>query len=143
MAGKRKALTETPTPDAAKRQRVDDDLKSPSSQTPSARTLTADDRAKLVLWLDKQSEKTSGIPFPITYAPSTPAPKKGRSRKSIQKSRSTSEQLSLDGRDYISVEYNIGNKAKWEDLTKFRRCTCRSWLLLDSRKVLTQSPYSR
>jgi len=126
MAGKRKAAAQTPTQDDAKRQRVDDKLKSPSSQTPSARTLTADDKINLIQWLDRKSEATSGMPFPITYATSTPAQKKGKSRKSISKSSGASEMLKLDGHTYGSIEYNVGNKAKWEELTRFRKFTCRS-----------------
>jgi len=122
MAGKRKITTETPTPSVSKRQRVADPT-SPTTQTPSRpqKTLTAEEKSKLVDWLDKKNGSTGGMPFPIALVTATPKTKKGKSHAST--SVGNREHLVLDGHEYGTVEYNIGNKAKWEELTKFRKCT--------------------
>lgn len=102
-----------------KRQRTDSTQparESPSSrqtQTPQQPNLTDDEKDKLLAWLDKKGEADASTLFSIRY----PKPS-GKGKKQNQK-----ETLRLDAQEYGEVAYTVGNKFRWDQLTKYRRCT--------------------
>ncbi|KAF2221951.1 hypothetical protein BDZ85DRAFT_320241 [Elsinoe ampelina] len=98
-------------------KRAKSDSATPNIESPGhARqqpVLTADERIKLGQWLDK---KANDEIFKITYPGGAGKGKKGTPRPK-------GERLFLDGREYGDVSFAVANKPKWEQLTKYRRCT--------------------
>lgn len=124
----------TPTEESRKRQRTDSPPTTKKNDTPqraAAPTLTPEEKQKLRVWLDKKAA-TDEIPFPITYPKldALKGGKKGRARKSMDSTSSdpkSKESLTLDNHKYGEVTYSVGNKQKWEQLSRYRRCTGMRW----------------
>ncbi|TKX23461.1 putative chromatin binding protein [Elsinoe australis] len=121
MANKRPGSEESPVTNGVngvKRRKTDSSH--PNTDSPnSARqqpVLTADEREKLAQWLDKKANNDVDM-FKITYPGGA-----GKGKKSPAK-RPNGERLLLDGREYGEVAFAVANKQKWEQLTKYRRCT--------------------
>ena len=84
--------------------------------------LTPEDKQKLVTWLDKLAAHNED-PFVIRYPKANAKGKKGQVRKIKDKGNVRTEHLKLDGDEYGEVSFTIGNREKWDQLTKYRRCT--------------------
>ncbi|KAF4555807.1 Hypothetical protein D9617_2g057710 [Elsinoe fawcettii] len=100
-------------------KRVKSESATPNTESPGhARQqpiLTAEERFKLGQWLDKKASSDADM-FKITYPGGAAKGKKGPPRPK-------GERLLLDGREYGEVAFTVANKPKWEQLTKYRRCT--------------------
>jgi len=100
-----------------------------STATRPPAPLTEEEQDQLKKWLDKKANADE-FPFPITYpkpdAKSPGKPRKGGNRKSLtngHQEKKAKESLVLDEHKYGEIAFTVGNKAKWEQLTKYRRCT--------------------
>lgn len=135
MANKRPGSEESPVTNGVngvKRRKTDSSH--PNTDSPnSARqqpVLTADEREKLAQWLDKKANNDVDM-FKITYPGGA-----GKGKKSPAK-RPNGERLLLDGREYGEVAFAVANKQKWEQLTKYRRCTGKLWCPICECHLLT------
>lgn len=138
MPPKRIADTETPSVNGSdsdeerseerrKRQRTSSTQPWPDYNTWRQPVLTPEDRQKLKNWLDQKAAKNEE-PFPITYPKPLPIKaggkgKKGGPKKKSEKGLVRHESLKLDGREYGDVTFAITNRERWDQLTKYRRCT--------------------
>lgn len=154
MAQKRAADEESPSANGAdsddgsleeprKRQRTASTQPWPDYNTWRQPMLSPDDRKKLLTWLDKKVS-TDQNPFPVEYPKhdgraSNKGKKGAATKKKPENGRFRTEQLKLDGHPYGEVSFAIGNKDKWDSLTKYRRCTVSEQTFVIGACVLIQS----
>ncbi|KAF2154658.1 hypothetical protein K461DRAFT_275796 [Myriangium duriaei CBS 260.36] len=155
MAQKRAADEESPSvngadgdqslnDDTRKRQRTDSTQPWQNSFMRAQPSLTQDEKLKLKKWLDKKAAANE-FPFPVIYP--NAANKGAKAKKGQVKRKSDSghhekrhvESLTLDGHEYGEVAFAIGNKGKWDQLTKYRRCTVSEQTFVVGACVLVRS----
>ena len=132
MVDKRKPTSETPrSAESSHKRRKVTDAGSPPAATPTRPgqpNLTESEKEKLKAFLDSKA-KASGIAFPIQYL--QPRLKKGRKGHKETKTPAAivEEQLSLGGQSYGRVRYVVQNRPKWEQLTRYKKCSGKDTLL--------------
>ena len=132
MAAKRKS---TSSLGSAKRRKIShDDSPSPAARRSSPDPkpqLTAEQRNNLTKWLDDKAQSKKAVAFPITFGPVTTNSKKKKGKRAGRESlvKSHEKILVLDEREYGRVEYSIGNRARWDQLARYSRCTGMSNLI--------------
>ncbi|GAB7341571.1 hypothetical protein MBLNU457_7781t1 [Dothideomycetes sp. NU457] len=134
MVEKRKSITSTQsTPRSAdvfnKRRKV---LENGSpALTPTKKNgqpdLTEHAREQLLEWLDSRAQST-GVPFPIQYLPrrkkAAIRKKKGQATAPVRATiEDQGEDLRLNGHSYGRVQYVVQNQPKWEQLTRYKKCS--------------------
>lgn len=133
MVEKRKSTTSTPrsAENSSKRRKVaENGSPAPTPSKHGQPTLTEKEREKLLDWLDSKA-KSTGVPFPIQYLPSRKkaAIKKKKKGQATVTNKATTEDLGetllLGGHSYATVRYVIQNQSRWEQLTRYKKCSGR------------------
>jgi len=132
MPEKRKSTTSTPrSAEASNKRRKVADNGSPAPPTPSRNgqpDLTEEEKEKLLDWLDNKA-RTTGVAFPIQYLQARKKAamkkiKKGQASATVRTTTAKDEEmLSLGGKTYGMVRYVVQNRPKWEQLTRYKKCS--------------------